>query len=161
MSCGAAALATVLAYQHSDSVSEKEIAEAMLHRTDPLKVKIKGGFSLLDLKRFVESRGFKGAGYQNLSLKHLVELGPAIVPVNLGDYNHFVVFRGVSDDKVLLADPAFGNRAVDIQTFEKSWLQNIGFVVARRDGVVKANRLTAQPSDFIRASPAAIRQALR
>lgn len=161
LSCGAAALATILTYQHGDNVPEKIIAESMLRRTDPLKVKVKGGFSLLDLKRFAESRGFKGTGYLKLTTKNLVELGPTIVPVNLGDYNHFVVFRGIVGNKVLLADPAFGNRTIDINTFEKSWLQNIGFVVSRRDGKPPPNRLTAQPSDFIRVSPDTVRQAMQ
>lgn len=161
LSCGAAALATILTYQHGDNVTEKIIAETMLRRTDPLKVKVKGGFSLLDLKRFAESRGFKGTGYLKLTTKNLVDLGPTIIPVNLGDYNHFVVFRGIVGNKVLLADPAFGNRTIDINTFKKSWLQNIGFVVSRRDGKPPPNRLTVQPSDFIRVSPYIVRQAVQ
>ena len=50
-SCGAAALATLLRYQHGLPLSEKQIAEAMLRRTSPLKVKTRGGFSLLDIPR--------------------------------------------------------------------------------------------------------------
>jgi uncharacterized protein len=161
LSCGAAALATILTYQHGDAVPEKQIAESMLKRTGALKIKVKGGFSLLDLKRYVESRSFRGNGYLNLTLQNLTDFGPTIVPVNLGDYNHFVVFRGVVGDQVLLADPAFGNRTIDINTFKKSWLQNIGFVVSRRDGIAPPNRLTVQPSDFIRVSPNTVRQALR
>ena len=48
-SCGAAALATLLKYQHGLNVSEKQIAETMLRTGDPLQVKVRGGFSLLDL----------------------------------------------------------------------------------------------------------------
>src|SRR5689334_17325472 len=57
-SCGAAALATVLTYGLRDPVSEKTAALGMLRRTDPLRVKVRGGFSLLDMKRFAESRGY-------------------------------------------------------------------------------------------------------
>ena len=66
-SCAAAALATVLTFSQNDPVSEKAVAQGMLRSTDPIKVKVRGGFSLLDMKRFVETRGFKGAAYKGLS----------------------------------------------------------------------------------------------
>src|SRR5688572_31642537 len=62
-SCGAAALATLLKYQHGLALSEKQIAEGMLRRTTPLKVKTRGGFSLLDLKRYADGQGLQGVGY--------------------------------------------------------------------------------------------------
>lgn len=161
MSCGAAALATILTYQHNHPISEKQIAEAMLRRTDPLKVKVKGGFSLLDLKHFVENHGFKGDGYTKLTLRHLNAMGPTIVPLYLDGYNHFVVFRGMLGSKVLLADSGFGNRTLDKDTFEKAWLQNIGFVVRRLDNTPAPNRLSLQPTDFAQVSNSAIRHALQ
>jgi predicted double-glycine peptidase len=160
-SCGAAALATLLTYQHGLPVPEKVVAEAMLQRTDPLKVKVRGGFSLLDLKRYVDAQGLHGVGYMNLSLEHLLRMGPAIVPVMFRGYPHFVVVRGRVGDKVLLADPAFGNRTVDVETFERSWQGNIGFAVQRRDGKAPPNRLEVQPTDMLRPSDAAIRSALQ
>lgn len=161
LSCGAAALATVLTYQHSDPVPEKAIAEAMLRRTDPLTVRVKGGFSLFDLKRYVQSRGFDGTGYQGLDLAALQQLGPTITPVNLGDYNHFVVFRGVVGDKVLIADPAFGNRTLDRETFERGWLGRIGFVVRDPRATPGAGRLSVQPGDFTFTPADVVRQAIR
>jgi predicted double-glycine peptidase len=161
ISCGAAALATILTHQHGDHVPEKKIAEAMLRRTDPLRVKVRGGFSLLDLKRFVESRGYTGEGYTQLTLEDLVKFGPTIVPVNLDGYNHFVVFRAILGDRVLLADPAFGNRSVRRNRFEESWLQNIGFVVTRRDDSSPSNNLTLQEHDFLSPTDGAMRAALR
>jgi uncharacterized protein len=161
ISCGAAALATVLTYQHGDSVSEREVAQAMLGKTDPLRVKVRGGFSLLDLKRYAEGRGFVGEGYTGLSLSDLKSMGPAIVPVVLEGYPHFVVFRGVAGDRVLLADPAFGNRAVDTEVFERAWQQQMGFIVKRRDGRPAPNQLTLQPHDLLRASPDIVRTAVR
>ena len=160
-SCGAASLATLLKYQHDDHVTERMVAEAMLKRTDPLKVKVRGGFSLLDLKRYVESRGLKGKGYLDMDLNGLIEVAPAIVPVNLGDYNHFVVFRGVMDGQALLSDPAFGNRTVDIKVFDKSWVNRIGFIVTRADGTNPPSRLTVLPSDFIEVPSMAVRQIIQ
>lgn len=159
-SCGAAALATLLVYQHGMQASEKTIAEAMLRRTDPLKVKVRGGFSLLDLKRYVDAQGLEGVGYMNLSLEDLLDMAPAIVPVEFRGYPHFVVVRGRIGEKVLLADPAFGNRTVDVHAFERSWQGNIGFVVQRRDGKAAPNRLTVQPTDTLRPPDAAIRTLL-
>src|SRR5262249_53350737 len=51
-SCAAAALATVLSFSLNDPVSKKLVAQRMLHSTDPIKVKVRGGFSLLDMKHF-------------------------------------------------------------------------------------------------------------
>jgi uncharacterized protein len=59
-SCAAAALATVLTFSQNDPVSEKIVAQGMLRSTDPIKVKVRGGFSLLDMKRFVETRPAAG-----------------------------------------------------------------------------------------------------
>src|SRR4051794_31776156 len=100
VSCGAAALATLLTYHQGDPVSERTVAQAMLGKTNSLRVKHRGGFSLLDLKRYAEARGFRGEGYLGMSLDDLVKLGPAIVAVTLDRYPHFVVFRGRSGDRV-------------------------------------------------------------
>ena len=160
-SCGAAALATLLRYQHGLPVSEKQIAEAMLRRSDPLKVKTRGGFSLLDLKRYADRQGLEGIGYLKLGLDDLVEMAPILVPVVVRGYPHFVVVRGIARDDVLIADPAFGNRTMDVRSFEKAWAGNIGFIVRRRDGLAPPNELTERPTDRLRPSDAAVRSALR
>lgn len=151
LSCGAAALATVLNHQHGDAVTEKEIARALIRRKEyienPDLVKIRQGFSLLDLKRFVESRGYEGVGFGQLSLKDLPEQAPIITPMNFVGYNHFVVVTGVRDGTVYFADPAFGNRTIPAAAFEKAWINHpkmgrVGFVVKRRDGVPPPDRLS-------------------
>jgi uncharacterized protein len=160
-SCGAAALATILKYQHGFDVSEKAIAEAMLRRGDPLKVKVRGGFSLLDLKRYADATGLEGVGFLNLDLDSLLEMAPAIVPVATRGYPHFVIVRGRAGGKVLVADPAFGNRTMDVEAFERAWQGNLGFIVRRRDGIVPPNELTQLPTDTLRAPDAVVRSALR
>ena len=150
LSCGAAALATILNYQHGDPVSEREIAIGMMGRQEyienPSVVTYRQGFSLLDLKRFVDQRGYNGVGLGQLSLDDLVERAPLIVPISVHGYQHFVVFRGVVDDGVHLADPAFGNRVMSRARFEKAWLDlptvgRVGFYVERTDGLIPPNRL--------------------
>ena len=160
-SCGAAALATLLKYQHGLPGSEKEIAEVMLRTGDALKVKVRGGFSLLDLKRYADARGLEGVGFLQLDVDDLVEMAPAIVPVMTRGYPHFVVVRGRAEGKLLLADPAFGNRTMDVEAFRSAWTGNIGFIVRRRDGIVPPNELTQRPTDTLRAPDAAVRSALR
>src|SRR6476660_1524200 len=58
LSCGAAALGTLLRYQFGEPVTEKEIARGLMSRAEyighPELLQVREGFSLLDLKRFVQ-----------------------------------------------------------------------------------------------------------
>ena len=130
-SCGAAALATVLTFDLADPVSETAVASAMLRTTDALRVKARGGFSLLDMKRFAQGRGYAATGYRDLTLSQLAVLKAAIVPIHQFGYPHFVVVRGVADGEVRLADPAFGNRRMPVEEFLQAWKGGVGFVVSR------------------------------
>ena len=133
LSCGSAALSTLLTYDLSDPTPETAVVVWVLHRTDPVRVRSRGGFSLLDLKRFVQFRGYNAEGYADLSLDELAGLGgAAIVPIRIKSYDHFVVFRGVMGGRVILADPAFGNLTMAVERFLKIWKNGIGFVVLPR-----------------------------
>lgn len=163
LSCGAAALATLLNYQLGDSITEKEIARGLIKRDDYLKdpnrLRFQQGFSLLDLKRFVDGRGYKGVGLGKLVIDDLKSSAPVMVPVDFNGYNHFVIFRGMTKTlsgrrHVLLADPAFGNRTMPLEDFEAAWLEHpnlgrVGFTVARLDGGPLPNRLAPSASDFV------------
>jgi predicted double-glycine peptidase len=159
LSCGAAALATLLAYQHGDPVSEREVARGLIQREEYLKnpemVKERQGFSLLDLKRYADRRGYAGIGYGKLTLKDLIERAPVLVPIEASGYPHFVIFRGVMGNRVLLADPAWGNRTMPKGKFDSAWLEfpeigKIGFVVVRKDGnAAPPNRLAPRPEEFL------------
>lgn len=161
LSCGAAALATLMNYQHGEAFTEKAVAESMLARVDPLTVRIKGGFSLLDMKRFAQRHGYRGRGYLQLQFAQLRALTPAIVPVDTGGYRHFVIVRGAVADSVLLADPAFGNRRMTTEDFLHAWLAGIAFVVKRRDGLAPPDGLGVEPVDWVRVPADVVRQALR
>jgi uncharacterized protein len=131
-SCAAAALATVLTFSQNDPVTEKFVAQRMLRSTDPIKVKVRGGFSLLDMKRFVETRGFTGTGYKDLSFKELLSLPNPIVPIDFYGNEHFIVVRGLnSTGQVDIADPGFGNTSMSVTEFQSVWKSGIGFVVSR------------------------------
>lgn len=131
-SCAAAALATVLTYSHSDPVSEQTVAQGMLRHTEPLRVRYRGGFSLLDMKNYVEERGYRATGFRELSFEDLVLFVGAIVPLNLYGYNHYVVFKGLEEGgDVWLGDPAYGNRTMSQDRFEDVWMEGMAFVIAR------------------------------
>lgn len=158
MSCGAAALATLLNYQLGDDISERDIARGMIKRDEyldnPGLLQYRQGFSLLDLKRFVEQRGYRGIGLGKLTISDLEERAPIMVPVDFNGYKHFVIFRGIGGNRVLLADPAFGNRTMPTKAFEEAWLDHpklgqVGFSVAGRDGKPLPNRLAPKASDFV------------
>lgn len=157
LSCGAAALATVLNFQHGDPVTEREIAIGMMSREEyianPAIVTYRQGFSLLDMQRFVEGRGYVGVGLGQLSFENLVDYAPIIVPISVNGYQHFVVFRGILGNRVLLADPAFGNRTVSRNRFVREWLGfpgigRVGFYVERADSLFPPNLLRPAPEDF-------------
>lgn len=158
ISCGAAALATILRYQHGEKVSERDVALGLIAREEYLKrpelLRIRQGFSLLDLKRYVETLGFRGTGFGRLKFADLVKRAPIIVPINPSGFNHFVVFRGAMHDRVLLADPAYGNRTMTMEQFRRFWIDfpdigHVGFVVERRDGLIPPNRLAPDSAEFL------------
>lgn len=136
-SCAAATIATVLTYGFGDPVSEAHVAASMLKKSDAVTVKKRGGFSLLDMKHFVEDRGYTGRGYKHLSINDLKAFQAPIVPIDNYGFNHYVVVNGVRDDVVFLADPAFGNRKMGIEHFNRVWIDGMAFVVTANGKNVK------------------------
>lgn len=158
LSCGAAALTTLLRYQHGLDLTEKTVASSLVKRQEyidnPDLLRVKQGFSLLDLKRYVDNLGYSGNGYGRLDLNNLIKLAPLLVPVRLEGYNHFVVFRGVAGKRVLLADPAWGNRIMSKQRFMDAWMNlpdlgRVGFSVQAENPKPELNVLAPTELDFV------------
>ncbi|MCZ2856650.1 MAG: C39 family peptidase [Candidatus Bathyarchaeota archaeon] len=158
LSCAAAALATVLRYQHGVPFTERSVALGLINRQEYLEnpelVRLRQGFSLLDLKRFVDGLGFEGIGLGQLAFSDLLERAPIIVPVNLNGYPHFVVFRGATQNRVLLADPAFGNVTMLLSRFIDGWIDyrdihHVGFVVTKSGTLASPGLLLARAHDFV------------
>jgi predicted double-glycine peptidase len=158
LSCGAAALATLLRYQHGESVTERDVAIGLVGRREYLEnpdiLRARQGFSLLDMNRYVDSIGYEGAALGAVTYGDLLDLAPAIVPVRVHGYNHFVVFRGAVGDNVLLGDPAYGNRTMSRARFVAAWVDyadfgHVAFAVNRRDGLIPPNRLGVIARDFL------------
>ena len=127
-SCGSAALATLLTHHYGQAVTEAQVFEAMYLHGDQKKIR-KEGFSMLDMQRYLATRGLRADGFQ-LPLQKLVDAGlPAIVLVADKGYHHFVVVKGVADGRVLLGDPSSGARAMPRQAFEAIWASKLLFVI--------------------------------
>jgi|SRR5579859_803799 len=169
LSCGAAALATLLTYQFRDATTEPEVTRGLIRRQEyiehPELVRVREGFSLLDMKRYVATRGYAGIGYGNLEMDDLIKLAPIIVAVSPLGYNHFVIFRGMIGDRVLLADPAFGNRTMSREKFEQIRIDfpqigKVGFIITRDGRPAPPGDLAVRASDFVAPAGDLVRQNL-
>src|SRR3954463_9034365 len=158
LTCGAAALATLLAFQQDDPVGEREVALGLMGRPEYLEtpelVTVRQGFSLLDLQRYVEGHGYRERPLGGLEYADLPGLAPLIVVIEEAGYNHFVVYRGRMLDRVLLADPAFGTRTMRVDQFKHAWISHgklgrVGFVLERTDGRSPPDRLAPRPEEFL------------
>lgn len=129
-SCGSAALATVLRYYLGEDFSEKQVINGLLRYGDAKKIAERRGFSLLDMKRFVNVLGYEGVGYK-AEIEDLLTLDkPCIVPIEILDRRHFVVLKGIyKKDHVFIADPSLGNMSISMASFKKMWYKDVVFIV--------------------------------
>ncbi len=133
-SCGAAALATILQYYWEDDVSEKQILDAMLKvlTIDEVKDRIKNGMSITDLRRSAVELGYLSSigtmTFEQLSQSKI----PVVVPLKLKGFDHFVVYRGVANGRVYIADPVRGNVRPTIPEFCGQWQKNAILVVIKK-----------------------------
>ncbi|HRP23099.1 MAG TPA: C39 family peptidase [Thauera sp.] len=138
-SCGSAAVATLLTHHYGWKVDEAAVFQAMFEHGDQAKIR-QEGFSMLDMKRYLDNRGFTANGVE-ASLDQLAEVKvPAIALINENGYAHFVVIKGVRGKDVLLGDPAMGTRVMARKDFERYWINSILLVVTNRIEVAKFNR---------------------
>jgi len=134
-SCGSAALATLLRYHYGRDVQERDVFVSMYENGDREAIQ-RVGFSLLDMKRYLETHGFQSDGFR-MSLTALEEArAPAIVVINQQGYRHFVVLKGVSGGRVLVGDPALGLKTYGEAEFAAMW-NGIAFMI--RDSADRFN----------------------
>jgi len=69
-SCGSAALASLLTFHYDDPVTEQSVFVDMYQKGDQKKIQ-KLGFSLLDIKLYLERRGYRADGFK-INLDQLV-----------------------------------------------------------------------------------------
>lgn len=137
-SCGSAALSTLLTHHYNYPVSEQFAFEEMYRNGDQQRIR-RAGFSLLDIKRFLEQRGFQANGFEAPLEKLEAAKIPAIVLLNERGYAHFVVVKGIRGDRVLIGDPASGTRSVTRSAFEAAWMNQILFVISNKTELARFN----------------------
>ena len=137
-SCGSAAVATLLTHQYDYPVTEQQVFEEMFALGDQEKIR-REGFSLLDIKTYLNVHQFQADGFA-LPLTKLLESGiPAIVLIAENGYHHFVVIKGLRDGRVLIGDPSNGTRAVARTSFEAAWVNKLLFVIHNKQEQAKFN----------------------
>lgn len=142
-SCGSAAVATLLTYQYDYPVNEQVAFEQMYTHGDRAKIN-KEGFSLLDIKRFLAANGFEADGFRVPIDKLSQEKLPAIVLIDEKGYHHFVVIKGIHDDRILVGDPARGTRVLARSKFMTVWKNGLVFVIHNRRNLAIFN----SPNDW-------------
>lgn len=135
-SCGSAALATLLRFHYDFDVAEATAFRGMWTRGDQAQIR-RLGFSLLDMKRWLASRGLAADGYK-VPLAKIAETGiPGIALIAVKNYRHFVVVKGVHRDEVLLGDPSSGLSIMPRREFESAW-NGIYFVLTEDQALAKS-----------------------
>ncbi len=119
-SCGSAALASLLRFHYEIPVDERIVFQGMWQTGDQAKIR-QLGFSLLDMKRYLEANRVNAEGYQ-VTLDDIATTRiPGIALIDLKGYKHFVVVKGVDDRQVLVGDPSRGMRRMDREHFADVW----------------------------------------
>jgi len=141
-SCGAAALATILRQAYWLDVDEEQIITGMLAQSDQNLVRVQG-FSMLDMKRYVESIGMRARGYR-VAPETLTDIKiPVVVLLDIRGYKHFVVMQRVHDGWVYIGDPVLGHKRFKVDDFVKGWNGIIFAVIGQ--GYDKSNALLDPP----------------
>ncbi len=145
-SCGASALATLLLALGVDT-HEAQVVKGMLTE-DNRDAVMQRGFSMLDMKTYVESIGLSASGFK-VDVAKLYELKiPVIALVTQNNIAHFVVIKRASDGRIYLADPARGHRVLPEKEFEAIWS---GLVLAVLGGAGYA-----ESAEVLRKDPGAL-----
>jgi len=124
-SCGSAALASLLTFHYHDRVNEREVFVDMFDHGDQDKIR-QQGFSMLDMKQYLERRGYRSNGFK-VGLNRLNV--PAITIINQQGYLHFVIVKGTRPREILLGDPSAGIKVVGRRQFEAMWDNRILFLI--------------------------------
>lgn len=116
-SCGAATVAMLLTYHYKMPTTEEDAFIAMYNAGDQEKIQ-QEGFSFLDMRNYMKSRDLNAAGFE-LTLDEIQELGvPTIALITLNGYRHFVLIKGIKDDRILIGNSAIGLMAMERDKFE-------------------------------------------
>ncbi|WGY46160.1 C39 family peptidase [Vibrio sp. ABG19] len=152
-SCGSAAVASLLTYHYETPVSEQDIFKVMFDNGDRAVIEQKG-FSLFDMKKYLESKGFRADGF-NISLEKIRDVGvPGITLVNFDGYQHFVVVKGISNNSIIVGDPSRGTLKMDFERF-KQYYQGVVLLIRNYAEVGRESFITSDDFSVHTPSPLA------
>lgn len=143
-SCGSAALASLLSFHYDRPTTEEDVFAAMYRLGDKERIH-RTGFSLLDMKTYLEAQGLRADGFRVSLDKLEAAKVPAITLINTNGYKHFVLVKGVLGDEVIVGDPAAGVRIYKRDAFVSMW-EGIAFII--RDEPELARRHFNSPRDW-------------
>ncbi len=150
-SCGSAALASLLSFHYEMPSDEQDIFQIMFDNGDQQLIE-KQGFSLLDMKKYLQSIGLKSDGFK-LELEKVRKIGvPGITLVNFDGYMHFVVIKGMNDGYVILGDPSRGTMQMKHDEFLKHY-SGIVLLIRNRAEVGRASFISDDTFSVYASSP--------
>jgi uncharacterized protein len=133
-SCGSAAVATLLTYHFERPTTEHEAFVAMWEAGDQERIR-REGFSLLEMKLFLENLGYRADGFK-VTLDKVQKVGvPVIVLIETNGYKHFVVVKGVRNGRVMIGDPARGLLKMKEEGFMEVWKNGLVFAIHNADEI--------------------------
>jgi uncharacterized protein len=119
-SCGSAAVATILTHHYGRPTGEQEPFKAMWAKGDKELIRTVG-FSMFDMKNYLTDLGYTTEGFR-LKVEDLQKVKrPVIVLLDLKGFKHFVVIKGISNDRILTGDSVLGLTQYSLKDFEKMW----------------------------------------
>lgn len=147
-SCGAASLATYFTKYLDRNTGEKEILDIVFGCMSKSKQdqKKERGLSLLDLKSVGQNFGFQPYPFKS-KLDFIWECEfPFLMQLDCEGEKHFVIFEGIIENRVMLADPSRGNISMSLREVDECWKSRVGLAIMNKKGKLP------------RASPMNIRQ---
>ena len=121
--CGAASLSTIAKHFLELDIPEPRVTEIIksFYDDEGWKTIERDGLRLLDIKNAASKIGLAAEGYR-LTLEDLSRLkGPIIVHLRHAGFQHYSVVKGISGDRVFLADPLKGNIRMPVFDFLEQW----------------------------------------
>jgi hypothetical protein len=136
-SCGSAALASLLSFHYDRPTTEERVFTAMYDLGDKERIH-RTGFSLLDMKGYLEAQGLRSDGFRVSLDKLEAAQVPAITLINSNGYKHFVLIKGVRGGEVIVGDPALGVRIYQRDAFAAMW-EGIAFIIRDEPELARKN----------------------
>lgn len=116
LSCGSAALATIMKYYLNIDGFDEGTALNFLDNKD-------SEATFLDLQNIAKKLNIESLGLFISKEEFLSINKPVIAYIKTPlEYDHFVVIKGIYGDNILIGDPAVGNYVLNKKTFFNYWL---------------------------------------